>query len=84
MCCLIIHSIIGWFANRFATWFIRWIAHWLLKLNQMIDPNLISINWAQTFECMNILAERKIVNRIKNFERAVIVFNASNDAQKIF
>ena len=50
----------------------------------MIDPNLISINWAQTFECMSILAEGKIVNRIKNFERAVIAFNALNDAQKIF
>ncbi len=52
-------SIVGWFANRFATWFIRWIAHWLLKSNQMIDPNLISNNWAQTCECMCITSWMK-------------------------
>jgi hypothetical protein len=43
--CLTLLSIVGWLANRFATWFIRWIAHWLLKSNQMIDPNLISNKW---------------------------------------
>ena len=56
--CIQIHSF-DWFANRFATWFIRWIAHWLLKSNQMICPNLIFSNKAQTRKCIWITCWKK-------------------------
>jgi len=65
-----VHSF-GWFANRFATWFIRWIAHWFLKSNQI---KWFTRAWFPatelTYECMWMTCRKKDCQRHQELQKS--------------